>query len=316
METVSNGNWIREVKPFTIGFVETLFIGVESLDNLEFHDMKIYWLEGGVVSFDGGAIFGVVPKPLWSKRYPANDLNQIENATDPILIQYCNKNHLIDTGIGNGKLTEKQKRNFGVREESKVKDKLAELELTEEDIDVVLMTHMHFDHASGLTRIEDGKYVSIFPNAAIYVNETEWDEVRNPNSRSISTYWQENWEPIQDQVITFKERCEPTAGIEMIHTGGHSDGHSIVRLTQKNETIIHMADIMSTHAHQNPLWVMAYDDYPMDAVFAKEKWMKEAFEDDSSFIFYHDAYFRMVKWDKEGKEIVSSLKRSKDRYIE
>lgn len=184
------------------------------MDNLEFHDMRIYWLEGGVVSFDGGAIFGVVPKPLWSKRYPANDLNQIENATDPILIQYCNKNHLIDTGIGNGNLTEKQKRNFGVREESKVKENLAELELTEEDIDVILMTHMHFDHASGLTRIENGKYVSVFPNAAIYVNETEWEEVRNPNIRSISTYWKENWEPIQDQVITFKERCEPTEGLD------------------------------------------------------------------------------------------------------
>lgn len=104
------------------------------MDELIFHDMKVYWLEGGVVSFDGGAIFGVVPKPLWSKRYPANTLNQIEHATDPMLVQYCNKNHLMDTGIGNGEFSDKQKRNFGVREESKVKENLAELELTEEEI--------------------------------------------------------------------------------------------------------------------------------------------------------------------------------------
>ncbi|WP_423190531.1 YtnP family quorum-quenching lactonase [Alkalibacterium sp. f15] len=296
--------------------VNTIILGVKSLDKLIFHDMKLYWLEGGVVSFDGGAIFGVVPKPLWSKRYPANEFNQIEQATDPILIQYCNKNYLIDTGIGNGKFTDKKKRNFGVREESKVKENLTEFELTEEEIDVVLMTHMHFDHASGLTRFENGKFVSVFPNAEIYVNEKEWDEVRDPNSRSKSTYWKENWKAIHDQVITYKEKCEPAKGIEMIHTGGHSDGHAIIRLTQNNETLIHMADIMSTHAHQNPLWVMAYDDYPMDALFAKEKWMKEAYENNYAFIFYHDAYYRMIKWDNEGKEIVSSLGRSKEKYID
>lgn len=285
------------------------------MDKLTFHDMNLYWLEGGVVSFDGGAIFGVVPKALWNKRYPSNDSNQIENATDPILIRYCNKNYLIDTGIGNGKLTEKQKRNFGVREESRVTEKLADLGLTEEDIDVILMTHMHFDHASGLTQFVNGRYVSVFPNADIYVNEIEWDEVRDPNIRSQSTYWSENWEAVSDQVITFKEKCEPVKGIQMIHTGGHSDGHSIIRLTQKGETLIHMADIMSTHAHQNPLWVMAYDDYPMVALYAKEKWMKEAYEQQYAFIFYHDAYYRMMKWDKEGKEICASMKRSKANYI-
>ncbi|MCC5895314.1 MAG: MBL fold metallo-hydrolase [Alkalibacterium sp.] len=277
--------------------------------------MTLYWLEGGVVSFDGGAIFGVVPKPLWSKRYPANAHNQIENATDPILIRYCNKNYLIDTGIGNGKLTDKQKRNFGVREESKVKENLESLGLTEEDIDVVLMTHMHFDHACGLTRLENNSFISAFPNADIYVNEIEWAEVRNPNSRSKSTYWKENWEAVAEQVITYKDKCEPVKGIQMIHTGGHSEGHAIIRLTQKGETLIHMADIMSTHAHQNPLWVMAYDDYPMDALYAKEKWMREAYDNEYAFIFYHDAYYRMIKWDSKGENVKSSLKRSKESYI-
>lgn len=285
------------------------------VEKLDFHDMTLYWLEGGVVSFDGGAIFGVVPKPLWSRKYPANEHNQIENATDPILIQYCNKNYLIDTGIGNGKLTDKQKRNFGVREESRISESLKALELTEEDIDVVLMTHMHFDHACGLSRWEGDKLVSTFPNATIYVNETEWNEVRHPNSRSISTYWKDNWEPVQDQVITYKDSCRPAKGIELIHTGGHSDGHAIIRLTQQNRTLLHMADIMATHAHQNPLWVMAYDDYPMDALSAKQKWMKEAYDANAAFIFYHDAYYRMIQWDKDGKEVTACLSRSKENYI-
>ncbi|MFO8069013.1 MAG: MBL fold metallo-hydrolase [Alkalibacterium sp.] len=144
------------------------------MDKLKFQDMTLYWLDGGVVSFDGGAIFGVVPKPLWNKKYPANEKNQITHATEPILIQYQGKNHLIDTGIGKDKLTEKQKRNFGVQEESRIEENLDELGLTREAIDVVLMTHMHFDHATGLTHEEDGEFVSTYPNAVIYMTETEW----------------------------------------------------------------------------------------------------------------------------------------------
>ncbi|SFC63125.1 Glyoxylase, beta-lactamase superfamily II [Alkalibacterium subtropicum] len=281
------------------------------MDNLKFHDMTLYWLDGGVVSFDGGAIFGVVPKPLWNRKYPANEKNQITHATEPILIQYQGKNYLIDTGIGKGKLTEKQKRNFGVQEESRIDENLAELGLTKEDIDGVLMTHMHFDHATGLTHSEDGKFVSTYPNAVIYMTETEWDEVRHPNIRSKSSYWKQNWEAIQGQVRTFEKELEVVPGITMTHTGGHSNGHAIVKLDQDGETIMHMADIMASTAHQNPLWVMAYDDYPMDSIYAKQEWMQRAYQNNYKFIFYHDAYYRMIQWDEEGKEIVDMMKRSK-----
>lgn len=281
------------------------------MDKLEFYDMKLYWLDGGVVSFDGGAIFGVVPKPLWHRKYPANEKNQITHATEPILIQYQGKNYLIDTGIGNDKLTEKQKRNFGIQEESRIEENLNELGLSPQDIDGILMTHMHFDHSSGLTYFKNHEYVPTYPNAMIYMTKTEWDEVRHPNIRSKSSYWKQNWEAIQDQVVTFDDELEVVSGITMYHTGGHSKGHAVVKLTQKNETVMHMADIMASAAHQNPLWVMAYDDYPMDSIFAKEKWMKQAYKGHYKFIFYHDAYYRMIQWDETGKEVVDSLRRSK-----
>jgi len=273
--------------------------------------MTLFWLDGGVVSFDGGAIFGVVPKPLWNKKYPSNEKNQITHATEPILIQYEGKNYLIDTGIGKDKLTDKQKRNFGVQEESCIEENLRELGLTPADIDVVLMTHMHFDHASGLTRYANGELVPTYPNAVIYMTETEWDDVRHPNIRSRSSYWKQNWEAVQEQVVTFEQELEIVPGIDMYHTGGHSDGHAVVKFSQNGETLMHMADIMASSAHQNPLWVMAYDDYPMDSVYAKESWMKEAYANDYKFIFYHDAYYRMIQWDSEGKEVVDCLKRSK-----
>lgn len=281
------------------------------MDKYVFHDMTLTWLNGGITSLDGGAMFGVVPKPLWLRKYPANEANQIELSTEPILVQFGGKNYVIDTGVGHGKLNEKQLRNFGVTEEGDIEGSLAQLGLTTADIDGVLCTHLHFDHAGGLTHYEGETLVSTFPKATIYVSQKEWDEMRNPNIRSKNTYWKENWEPVQAQVVTFDERLEVVPGIEMIHTGGHSDGHAIIKLTQQQEVLIHMADIMPTHAHQNPLWVMAYDDYPMTSVFTKEKLMAEAYENSYRFIFYHDAYFRMMQWGQDGKTVIDSLPRTK-----
>lgn len=288
------------------------------MDTLKFHNMTLTWLEGGVTCLDGGAMFGVVPKAVWTRRYPVNERNQIELPTDPILIQYEGKNYLIDTGLGDGKLTDKQKKIFGVAWESKVVDSLAQLNLTPDDIDVILISHMHFDHASGLTYLPEGEeeYVSAFKNAVIYVQQIEWDEMRNPNIRSKSTYWTENWEAIADQVITYGDSIEVVPGITMTHTGGHSNGHSMIKLEQNGEALLHMSDLFPTHAHQNPLWVPAYDDYPMTSIFNKEKYLKEAYEKGYGFIFYHDAFYRMAKWDSQGAEILDSLERSTKRIIE
>lgn len=280
------------------------------MDTFQFHDMSLTWLKGGTTHMDGGAMFGVVPKPLWEKKYPVNEKNQIELPSDPLLIQYKGQNILLEAGIGYGKFTEKQLRNYGISDQSQVEDNLAQLSILPEEIDIVIMTHLHFDHACGLTKWADGKLVSSFPKAKIYVSDVEWNEMKNPNIRSQNTYWKENWEPIVEQVVTFSDSVEVVEGIEMIHTGGHSDGHSIVLFKQNDETIIHMADLMPTHAHQNPLWVLAYDDYPMTSIFAKEKWVNEALQSNYWFSFYHDAFYRLVKWSEDGKEIVDKVERT------
>ncbi|KQL32568.1 MBL fold metallo-hydrolase [Psychrobacillus sp. FJAT-21963] len=281
------------------------------MDTLQFHNMTLTWLKGGTTFMDGGAMFGVVPKPLWEKKYPVNELNQIELPSDPLFIQYNGHNILMEAGLGYGKFTEKQIRNYGITDQSQVEDNLVQLGVLPEDIDIIIMTHLHFDHACGLTKWENEELVSSFPNAKIFVSDVEWNEMRNPNIRSRNTYWKENWEPIEGQVISFSGSLEVVDGIEIIHTGGHSDGHSIVLLKQNGETIIHMADLMPTHAHQNPLWVLAYDDYPMTSVFAKEKWVNEALSNNYWFSFYHDAFYRMIKWTADGKEIVEKVERSR-----
>lgn len=273
------------------------------VETLEIGRAKLTWLNGGVTHLDGGAMFGVVPKSLWSKKYPANEKNQIELRTDPILLQLDGKNILIDSGIGINKLTEKQKRNFGVKEESRVESTLASLNLTVNDIAIILMTHLHYDHACGLTKPVKEGYESVFPHADIYVSQIEWDEMRHPNIRSINSYWEMNWKPITEQVIPFEEEIEILPGLSMIHTGGHSDGHSIIRFKDGDHTFTHMADIMPTNAHQNKLWVLAYDDYPIKSVHQKEKWMKICYKEKSWITFYHDAHYRAIKFNEHGEKM-------------
>lgn len=280
------------------------------MDKLNFGEITLHWLNGGDTNLDGGSMFGVVPKALWSKKYKVNERNQVELRTDPIFFQYKGKNILIESGIGNGKLSKKQIRNYGVTEESKIEEGLKKFDLSPKDIDIVLMTHLHFDHASGLTRLVDGKQVSVFENATIYVSEVEWDEMRNPNIRSRNTYWTQNWQGIEDQVQTFKEGITVLPGIEMLHTGGHSNGHSIIKMEQADELLIHMGDIMPTQAHQNVLWVLAFDDYPMDSIEQKQKFMALGQTNEAWYTFYHDADYRAIKWNAQG-EVIDSILREK-----
>ncbi|MDG4848270.1 YtnP family quorum-quenching lactonase [Peribacillus frigoritolerans] len=281
------------------------------METMQIGEIKLTWLNGGVTHLDGGAMFGVVPKPLWSKKYPVNENNQIELRTDPILVQANGLNMLIDSGIGNGKMNDKQKRNFGVTEESNLVEDLGRLGIQPNDIDYILMTHLHFDHACGLTKREGETWVPVFERAEIITTKTEWAEMKNPNIRSKSTYWSENWEAVASLVRPFEGEQEIAAGIKMIHTGGHSNGHAIIIIEDGGDRLIHMADIMPTHAHANVLWVLAYDDYPMTSIEAKEKWMKSGLENGSWYSFYHDAQYCAIKWDATGKEILAELKRKR-----
>ncbi|RPA57433.1 MBL fold metallo-hydrolase [Aerococcus agrisoli] len=285
------------------------------LDQYKFHEMTFTWLNGTFLATDGGTLFGPVPRAVWGRFYPYNDNNQMPSVSDPILIQYRGKNYLIDASMDVDKLTDKSIRNLGVLEAATIGNDLAELGLTYDDIDVVMMTHMHNDHANGLTYYGENGLVSRFPNATIYMSEVEWDEVRHPNRRTRNTYLKENWEPIQDQVETFKEVLEVAPGITMEHTGGHSNGHAIVRFEQAGETALHMGDILISSVHTNPLWVGAVDDYPMDSIAAKERLMAEALPNGYKFLFYHDPFYRMIQYSEDAKEIVDGLKRSKPSLI-
>lgn len=285
------------------------------IDQYTFHDMKFSWLNGALINIDGGTVFGPVPRGLWGRYYPYNENNQIAEASDPILIQYQDKNYLIDASFNLGKFNDKGKRNLGLHEEGSVMEDFETLGITPADIDVILMTHMHNDHASGLTYYENDEWFSTFPNATIYVSEIEWDAVRHPNARTKNTYPDINWKPIQEQVVTFEDTLEITDGITMEVTGGHSPGHAIIRFEQNGETMLHLADILLSFVHSNPLWVGGLDDYPMDTIAAKQKYMAEALENNYRFLFYHDPYYRVVEYTEDGKNLAFAMASSRNVQI-
>lgn len=286
---------------------------VEGMETIQVGRAQLTWLRGGVNFLDGGAMFGVVPQALWRKKYPFDDNNLIELRTDPILLQIDGKNILIDTGMGVDKLTPKQIRNFGVLEQSNIEQSLEKLDIKSTDIDCILMTHLHFDHASGLTKVEGDSYIPAFKNTPIYTSNIEWNEMKNPNIRSVNTYWKKNWESIADLIIPFDKEMEIVEGLKLIHTGGHSQGHCIIVFEEGDHCFIHMADLMPTHGHQNKLWALAYDDYPVTSVHQKEKWMTYGYKRHAWFVFYHDAYYRALKFDEAGIKM-DALKRQRYKY--
>jgi len=268
-------------------------------------DFELIWLYGGIFELDGGTMFGVVPKVLWSKKYASSEDNYIPLTTWPILVKTGQSLILIETGLGN-KLTDKQKRIFRVKQDWEILKDLNQLGLKREDINYVILTHYDWDHAGGVvTMEEDGRLALTFPKARHILQKKEWEDVLNPNKRSINSFLPINYETLKtsDCLELVDGDTEILNGINVFYTGGHNRGHQIVQLESKGQKALHMADLMPDHAHFNPLWVMAYDNYPMDVITLKEKWVNKGVDEDAWFTFYHDPYILACQFDKDGNII-------------
>lgn len=281
------------------------------MNHFQFHQMGIYFLEGTNFWCDGGRLFGPVPKTLWEPLVYTNGNNEVSQTCDPILIRYQGQNILIDTAHGYEKLTEKEIRSEGVTGPSHLAESLAKVGVHPEEIHSILMTHMHNDHAGGLLVPEGKGYRKQFPNAKVYVNTKEWDVLRTPPKRTQGTYLEKNWRGIEDQVVLWSGYIKVMDGIELFHSKGHSFGHSVIKLTQEDQMIIHMADHLMVHLQNRPLWISGVDDLPLDTIESKEQWMTYGYENGAFFSFYHDPDYCLVKWNKTGQEIIETVKRNK-----
>ena len=266
-------------------------------------DIELSWLQGGFFHLDGGTMFGPVPKVLWQKRYAVDKDNLIPMCNDPLLVRTGDMNILIDTGLGN-KLSEKLQGIYKVTSSWDIPAQLEARGLSRGDIDLVILTHCDFDHAGGIQMLtEEGNTELTFPRARHIIHEKEWQDVRNPNSRAQSTYLPENFDLLEKSgtLELAGDTLTLCPGITVFHSGGHTRGHQVVEIHSQGSTAIHLGDLCPTHAHLNPLWVMAYDNFPLDVIARKEEYLKGYQEKDSWFTFYHDPFVRACKLTADGR---------------
>jgi glyoxylase-like metal-dependent hydrolase (beta-lactamase superfamily II) len=253
----------------------------------------LHTLEAGSQKLDGGAMFGVVPKPLWEKRIPADERNRIPLAMRCLLVATPDALVLIDNGVGN-KEDEKFKDIYGIQNDgapTQLEDAIRATGYSPDDVDIVIDTHLHFDHAGGNTmRDAEGKIVISFPRAQYIVQQGEFEWAHRRNERIQASYLPHNFDPVHDAGrFRFVEGAtEVLPGIRVLPTPGHTPHHQSVVLTSEDEHACFLADVIPTSAHLPLPWIMGYDVEPLVTLESKRMLLAQARREKWLLIFEHD----------------------------
>ena len=252
-------------------------------------DIEVRHIHSGNFYLDGGAMFGVVPKPLWEKRSQPDPRNRIRLAANSLLVRASNKNILIETGNGT-KWTPKLRAIYAIDEGDPLTESLAAAGITPNQIDLVINTHLHFDHAGGNTKFLNDKVVPSFPNAQYFVQAAELAHAADPSERDRASYFEENFLPIHesDQWKLLSGDTEILPDISTVRIPGHNADIQAVKLTGGGKTIVFVADLIPTRHHIPLPWIMAYDLYPLQTLETKRKWIQTIVQDGWIVIFGHD----------------------------
>ncbi|MEO7190644.1 MAG: MBL fold metallo-hydrolase [Vicinamibacterales bacterium] len=252
-------------------------------------DFEVVSLSDGTFRLDGGAMFGTVPKTLWERRAPADDRNRIALALRPMLIRTGAHNVLVDAGIGD-KLAPKEIEIYAVDRTPHLDFSLATAGLTARDIDIVIASHLHFDHVGGLTTLIDGVLTPKFPHARHIVRRGEWRDAWHTHERSRASYLAENYAPVEHAGLVdfIDEDTEIVPGVRVCRTGGHTRHHQIVVAESGGRTAVFAADLIPTTAHIDEPWIMGYDLYPMQTLAYKKQFVLRAIEGEYVIFFEHD----------------------------
>lgn len=263
-------------------------------------------LTDGSFRLDGGAMFGVVPKPLWARRARPDRLNRITLGLNPLLIRGAGRTILVDTGIG-AKDDRKFRGMFAVRQPQGLLTALAALGLAPADIDTVVLTHLHFDHAGGSTvRERDGRIVPTFPRARYLAQRGEWEDATHPSERTRASYLPPNFVPLQEEgrLDLLDGDAEVVPGVRVLVTGGHTHHHQVVRIESAGRTAIYWGDLIPTTAHVDLPYIMGYDLDPLQTLRKKKELVPRAVEEGWLCFWEHDPARPAGRIRYEGKRAV------------
>lgn len=275
-------------------------------DSLCVGQFQIYGLRDGFFSLDGGAMFGVVPKTLWEKKYPADEHNRIRLGLNSILIRSAGRNVLVETGIGTH-LDAKFKDMYSFAVQPGLLDSLKDIGLTREDIHIVINTHLHFDHCGGNTIIDSyGKIIPTYPLAEYIVQKGEWQAACHPTPRDKSSYLEKYFLPIEEQkqLRLVEGDTQIIEGIEVLLSPGHTAFHQCVKIESEGQVLFFLGDMVPTSGHVGLPYVMSYDLFPLKTMQNKEKFYKLALEKNWNMAFNHDPEFFFGK-----------IKKKENKYI-
>ncbi|QKX04670.1 MBL fold metallo-hydrolase [Aquimarina sp. TRL1] len=264
--------------------------------------MNLHAIEAGNFKLDGGAMFGVVPKKLWTRTNPADENNMIDIAARCLLIEEGNRLILVDTGMGN-KQSDKFFGYYSLWGDHSLEKSLKAKGFHPDDITDVFVTHLHFDHCGGVVQWNQDKtgYEMTFKNAKVWSNENHWQWATEPNAREKASFLQENILPIQESGhLHFVSRSgtpfqqESELGFGILFVDGHTEKQMIPHVSYKGKTIVYMADLLPTAGHLPLPYVMGYDTRPLLTLPEKKQFLENAADNDWYLMLGHDAHNEII----------------------
>ena len=274
------------------------------MHRLSLGDFELTIVSDGIYYLDGGAFFGIIPKVMWERKVKADEKNRVVTGLNSVLIRGGKKTVLIETGIGN-KVPEKMAKIYAPQ--AKLLENLHTAGAAPEDIDIVINTHLHFDHCGWNTVREGDRVRATFPNAKYYVQEGEWRHGVEQHLRDRVSYISDNYDPLINnrQMELLSGGREIVPGVSVKVYPGHTRNMQAVMIESGGQTACYISDLIPTSAHLDPVWVMAYDLFPLETIENKQRFYDEAIPQKWLVIFTHDHQTPWAYVEREGEKITA-----------